>query len=80
MPAKQGIAVRFIVELHTRNMHGAHLETWKYSSERLALCRVTQLLIANPSADLIEETVEVGEDPLREWIRVTRTTFRMELS
>lgn len=67
--------MKFIVELHSRNMHGAHLETWKYNSRDLALCRVTQLLIANPTADLTETIVI----PSKRIAGTVTRTFRLEL-
>lgn len=41
-----------IVEFHSYTSNSYKSENWTYQARDLALCRVTQLLIAHPACDL----------------------------
>jgi hypothetical protein len=52
--------MKYVVELHTATMRGPRVERWCYDPQELALCRVTQLLIVHPLADLHKRTIGLG--------------------
>ncbi len=52
--------MKFIVELKRdydpKGQAALRIETWRYFARDLAMCRVTQLLIVHPHADLSESS------------------------
>lgn len=65
----------FIVRLNSGSASTFAFQTWRYLARDLAMCRITQLLIVHPEADLGETSKY--EDVIGG--HVVTTTFTLQL-